>query len=133
MSVNLLGVYNFRNQLLNVLSTCEPLTRVAEKNNVIVCRLFLDVFIKCETKSKDGKGLHAFLTLFGKFYDLKSISRFGEVKNVAEHCLGHYNTNNRVAAVGFFLAAHKVLRQHKVRTFQRMHFEFDALIGAASK
>ena len=55
------------------------------------------------------------------------------MKNVAEHSLGHYNTNNRVAAVGFFLAAHKVLRQHKVRTFQRMHFEFDALIGAASK
>ena len=37
------------------------------------------------------------------------------MKNIAEHCLGHYNTNNRVAAVGFFLAAHKVLRQHKVR------------------
>ena len=109
-----LGIYNFRNQLLNVVASCTSLTRLAEKNNAIICRLFLDVFIKCETKSRDGKGLHAFLNLFGKFYDLQSMSKFQQVKDIAEYCLGHYFENNRQAAVGFFLAAYKVLRQHKV-------------------
>ena len=115
-----LAIYNYRNQLLNVITMCAPLTRIAEKNNAEICRLFLDVFMKCETKAKDGDGLHAYLALFGKFFDLKSMSKYESVKNIAENCLGHFISRIREAAIKFFLAAHKVLRQHKVSVFKNI-------------
>ena len=106
---------NYRNQLLNVLIVCPNLCKMAEKNNSEMCHQFLEVFQKCETKSKKGDGLLAFLKMFAKFSNLKSMSAFEKVKHLAQNGLGHLQDKIRETAVGFFTAAYKELRAHKVK------------------
>ena len=74
-------------------------------------------FSKCETKSKKGDGLLAFLKMFSKFSNLKSMSAFEKVKYLAQNGLGHLQDKIRETAVGFFTAAYKELRAHKVKYF----------------
>ena len=100
--------------MLDALGACPSLVKIAEKHNAIVCHEFIEVFLRCETQTSDGSGLLAFLTLLGKFHNLQSMSSFEKAKSVAQHCLGHFLGKNREAAVGFFTAAYKELRQHKV-------------------
>ena len=107
---------NYRNQLLNVLIVCPNLCKMAEKNNSEMCHQFLEVFQKCETKSKKGDGLLAFLKMFSKFSNLKSMSSFEKVKHLAQNGLGHLQDKIRETAVGFFTAAYKELRAHKVKS-----------------
>ena len=107
---------NYRNQLLNVLIVCPNLCKMAEKNNSEMCHQFLEVFQKCETKSKKGDGLLAFLKMFSKFSNLKSMSAFEKVKYLAQNGLGHLQDKIRETAVGFFTAAYKELRAHKVKS-----------------
>ena len=105
---------NFRNQLLNVLVLCPNLRKLAEKNNAEICHQFLEVFQKCETKTKKGDGLLAFLKMFAKFSNLRSMSAFEKVKFLAQDGLGHQQDKIRETAVSFFTAAYKELRPHKV-------------------
>lgn len=105
---------HFRNQLLNILTNCPRLTKLAEKNNALICHEFLKVFLLCESQSPKGDGLLAYLKVFGKFTNLQSMSAFNEVKAVVKNALGHFQDKVRTAAIDFFVASYKDLRQHKV-------------------
>ena len=90
---------------------------MAERKNAIICHEFLNVFMKCE--SRDGHGLLAYLELFGKFSNLRSMANFEKVRAVTDLTLGHYQSKTREAAVSFFTSAFKELRSHKVKhTYQ---------------
>ena len=101
----------YRNQLLDALARCPGLLKSAEKNHLLICHEFLEVFMK---ESKSGPGLFSYLKVFGKFTNLQSMGKnFEQVKLIAQKSLGHYIAKTREAALGFFLAAYKDLRCHR--------------------
>ncbi len=104
---------NFRNQLLSIVYNCPKLAKVVEKNNERISKQFLDVFLGENAEAKNGDGLHSFLTVFGKFSNLRSLKDFDRVQAQAENGLGHFFAKVREASVQFFAAAFKDLRPHK--------------------
>ena len=100
----------YRNQLLDALARCPGLLKSAEKNHLLICHEFLEVFMK---ESKSGPGLFSYLKVFGKFTNLQSMVHFEQVKLIAQKSLGHYIAKTREAALGFFCAAYKDLRCHR--------------------